>query len=87
MSDKRPLDELRLRISEALRKSPVQDLENNLNVLLAAFFERFELAAREDLDVQGKLLERAQEKLAALEARVGGLEARLAPGRDDKPQK
>ena len=59
---------------EALRDSPAQDLEKNLHALLGAFFDRFDLAAREDLDVQKKLLERAQAKLAALEARVAELE-------------
>ena len=76
MTDKLPFDELRERISEAMRASPAQDLEKNLHALLAAFFDRFELAAREDLEVQKKLLERAQAKLSALEARVAQLEAR-----------
>ena len=76
MPEKSPLDELKARLSEALRNSPAQDLEKNLQVLLGAFFERFELASREDLEVQKKLLERAQAKLAALEARVASLESR-----------
>ncbi len=74
-----PLDDLRARLAEALRDSPVQDLEKNLQALLSAFFDRFDLAAREDLELQKKLLERAQAKLAALEARVAELEARKAP--------
>ena len=76
MDERNPLDELRARIAEALRGSPAQDLEKNLHALLAAFFDRFDLAAREDLEVHKKLLERAQAKLAALEARVAELEAR-----------
>jgi len=80
MTDKRAIDELRERLSQALRASPAADLEKNLNALLVAFFDRFELASREDLEVQKKLLERAQAKLAALEARVAELEARK-PGR------
>jgi ubiquinone biosynthesis accessory factor UbiK len=76
MNDRNPLEDLRARISEALRNSPAQDLEKNLHALLGAFFDRFDLASREDLDVQKKLLERAQAKLAALEARVAELEAR-----------
>ncbi|MEK6243488.1 MAG: accessory factor UbiK family protein [Pseudomonadota bacterium] len=78
MTERNPLDELRERISEALRASPVQDLEKNLHALMAAFFERFGLAAREDLEVHKKLLERAQAKLAALEARVAELEAHVS---------
>jgi BMFP domain-containing protein YqiC len=76
MPETNPLDELRARVAEALRSSPAQDLEKNLHALLAGFFDRFDLAAREDLDVQRKLLERAQAKLAALEARVAELEGR-----------
>ena len=76
MAAANPLDELRARMSEALRNSPAADVEKNLHALLAAFFDRFELATREDLEVQKKLLERAQAKLAALEARVAELESR-----------
>ena len=76
MAERNPLDELRERIGEALRASPAKDVEKNLQALLAAFFDRFDLAAREDLEVHKKLLERAQAKLTALETRVAELEAR-----------
>ena len=76
MNEAKPVDELRHRISQALRDSPVQDIEKNLHALLGAFFDRFDLATREDLDLQKKLLERAQAKLAALETRVAELEGR-----------
>lgn len=76
MAERNPLDELRERVAEALRASPAPDLEKNLNAMMTAFFDRFDLAAREDLEVQKRLLERALAKLAALEARVAELEAR-----------
>jgi BMFP domain-containing protein YqiC len=76
MDDRNPLEDLRARLAEAMRNSPAQDLEKNLQALLSAFFDRFDLAAREDLEVQKRLLERAQAKLAALQARVAELEAR-----------
>ncbi len=76
MIDKRLLDELGERIGEAARGSPAQDLEKNLRALLAAFFDRYDVVLREDFEVQRKLLERAQTKLAALEARVATLEGR-----------
>jgi BMFP domain-containing protein YqiC len=76
MGSANPLDDLRERIAQALRDSPAQDIEKNLRALLGAFFDRLDLAARADLDVHRKLLERAQAKLAALEARVAELEAR-----------
>ena len=79
--DKHLLDELGSRLGEAMRASPAQDLEKNLHVLLVAFFDRFDVVAREDFDVQRKLLARAQEKLAVLEARIAELEARARSDR------
>lgn len=76
MIQKALFDELGDRLAEAARSAQAQDLEKNLRALLLAFFDRFEVAAREDLEVQKRLLERAQAKLAALEARVAELEAR-----------
>jgi BMFP domain-containing protein YqiC len=74
MIDKRLFEELNQRISEALRQSPASDLEKNLRALLAGWFDRFDLVSREDFDVQKKLLERAQSKLAELEARIAIVE-------------
>lgn len=76
MTNRQVLEDMRRRISEALQASPAKDLEKNLHALAVAFFERLALATREDLEVQKKLLERAQVKLAALEARVAELESR-----------
>ena len=76
MNERSPLEDLRERISEALRNSPAQDMEKNLLALVGAFFDRFDLARREDLDLHRKVLERAQAKLAALEARIAELESR-----------
>lgn len=80
MTDKRLLDglggELGARLDALLRESPAQDLERNVRALLTVFFDRLELVPREDFEVQRKLLERAQAKLAALEARVAELERR-----------
>ena len=69
------------RIDETLRDSPAQDIEKNLNALLAAWFDRLDLVLREDFEVQKKLLERAQAKLAELEARIAELEAASKPPR------
>ena len=76
MIDNDLLRDLGQRLTEAARVSPAQDLEKNLRALLGAFFDRFDVVLREDFDVQRKLLERAQGKLAALEARVAELEMR-----------
>ena len=71
------LEELTAKIREALASSPAKDIEKNVRALLVAAFEKLELATREDLDIQEKVLARTREKLAALEARVTELEARL----------
>src|ERR1041384_4211048 len=76
MIDKRFFDELNERIGEAFRNSPAQDIEKNLKAMLASGFARLDLVLREDFEVQQKLLERAQQKLAELEARITELESR-----------
>jgi BMFP domain-containing protein YqiC len=76
MIDNRLFEELRQKIDEAFRASPAQDIEKNLRALLAAWFDRLDLVLREDFEVQKQLLERAQTKLAELEARIAELEAR-----------
>ena len=76
MNDKRLFDELNERISEALRNSPAQDIEKNLRAMMTSWFDRMDLVMREDFEVQKKLLERAQAKLAELEARIADLERR-----------
>ncbi|HEX6296433.1 MAG TPA: accessory factor UbiK family protein [Burkholderiales bacterium] len=79
MIDRRLFDELGDRINEAFRDSPAADVEKNLRAMLLAWFDRLDLVVREDFEVQKKLLERAQAKLAELEARIGELEARQKP--------
>src|SRR5882672_6170664 len=76
MIDKRMFDDLNERIADALRNTPAADLEKNLRALFASWADRLDLVAREDFDVQRKLLERAQLKLAELEKRVAELELR-----------
>lgn len=76
MIDRRLFEDLGERINEAFRNSPAQDFEKNLRALLASWFDRMDLVLREDFEVQKRLLESAQAKLAALEARVSELEAR-----------
>jgi ubiquinone biosynthesis accessory factor UbiK len=80
MVDKRFFDELNERIGEAFRNSPAQDVERNLKAMLAAGFSRLDLVLREDFEVQKKLLERANAKLAELEARLAELESKRNSG-------
>src|SRR5438309_487290 len=80
MVDKRLSEELTERIGEALRNSPAQDVERNVRALLAAWLDRLDLVLREDFEVQKKLLERAQAKLADLERRTTALGILAASG-------
>jgi hypothetical protein len=73
------LSELSARLAELAASNPAKDLEKNFRGLLASAFARMDLVTREEYDAQARVLARAREKLAVLEARVGELEARLAP--------
>ena len=74
MIDRTLFEDLRARLNEALRNSPAGDLEKNLRALLGGWFDRLDLVSRDDFEVQRRLLERAQAKLAELEQRLAELE-------------
>jgi BMFP domain-containing protein YqiC len=83
MIDRTRFEELNEQIGETLRNSPAQDIERNLRALLAARLDRLDLVLREDFEVQKKLLERAQAKLADLERRIAELESRAQSKRPE----
>jgi BMFP domain-containing protein YqiC len=74
-------DEMSARLSELLATSPARDLDKNVRALVSAALGRLDLVTRAEFDVQVKLLARAREQLAALEARVAELERRQNAGR------
>lgn len=67
------------RISKLLDETPVADLRKNLRAVLQQGFEHFDLATREQLDLQTELLSRAQGKIAQLEVRIAALEGTGKP--------
>jgi len=77
MTQTRILEDLSAKISDFLAASPARDVEKNLRGLLSAAFAKLDLATREELEIQAKVLARTREKLTALEVRVAELEARL----------
>lgn len=79
MPDPQALEELSARISQALAATPVADIEKNLRAMLTAGLSRLDLVTREDFEVQKMLLARAQERLAALEAKLAALEQQRQP--------
>ncbi len=72
-------DNLQERLAKLLDETPAADLRQNLRAMLQQAFERFDLATREQLDLQAELLSRAQGRIADLEARIERLEVDRAP--------
>lgn len=79
MIEKRIFDDFTERLADVARSAPARDLEKNLRALVLAFFDRFDVVTREEFEVQERLLQRAQAKLAALESRVAELESVSPP--------
>ena len=71
-------DNLQAHIGKMLDEAPAADLRNNLRAMLQQGFERFDLATREQLDLQTELLARAQTRITDLEARIARLEGERA---------
>jgi hypothetical protein len=80
MTDPRLLDEIGAKLSEVVANSPARDVEKNVRALLAAFFERFDLVTRDDFEVQKRVLERAQGRIADLEKRLAAQGTDTPPG-------
>lgn len=78
--DPNALDELARRLAEAL-PSTLRDLgrdwENNFKAVLQAQLAKLDLVTRNEFDVQAALLARTQAALAAMEARLKDIEAKL----------
>ena len=72
-------ENLQARIGKMLDETPAADIRNNLRALLQQGFEHFDLATREQLDLQTELLSRAQGRITELEARIVRLESQRAP--------
>ncbi len=68
------IENLSSKLKEALEKSPVGDLEKNINALLQSAFTKMMLVSREEFDVQTEVLQRTREKLEALEKKISDLE-------------
>lgn len=79
MLDPKMFEELSARISQALAATPAADIEKNLRAMLTAQLSKLDLVTREDFEVQKELLARAQQRLAALEARLAEYEGRRKP--------
>ncbi len=68
------IEDLSLKIKEAVKNSPAGDLEKNIHALLQGMFTKLELVSREEFDVQSEVLRQTKEKLAVLEKQIEALE-------------
>lgn len=68
------IEDLSLKIKEAVKNSPAGDLEKNIHALLQGVFTKLELVSREEFDVQSEVLRQTKEKLATLEKQIEALE-------------
>ena len=74
MNDK-ILGDLSARLAEMAASNPAKYQEKNFRGMLSSAFSRLDLVSREEYDAQTQVLQRAREKLTALEARVAELES------------
>lgn len=72
------LDEISVKINQAIRNSPARDIEKNVRAMMQTALQKLDLVTREEFDVQQEVLLRTREKLIELESRLALLEA-LAP--------
>lgn len=72
------LDEIGVKINQAIRNSPARDIEKNVRAMMQTALQKLDLVTREEFDVQQEVLLRTREKLTELESRLALLEA-LAP--------
>jgi BMFP domain-containing protein YqiC len=76
------LDDLARRLAESVPESVRafgRDLEGNFKAVLQAQLSKLDLVNRTEFDVQAELLARTQAQLAAMEARLKDIEAKLMP--------
>ncbi len=74
------LDDLARRLAEAVPpslRSFGRELESNFKAVLQAQLAKLDLVSRNEFDVQAAVLARTQGALAAMEARLKELEAKL----------
>jgi len=77
-----PLRKIAEAIVDVLPKEIAKDVRGNTRVVVQSALEKMDLASREELDVQEKVLQRTREKLEALESRIAELEQKLSTPSD-----
>jgi BMFP domain-containing protein YqiC len=63
------MEDFQKNVSELIAKSPAADIERNVKAMMSQTFSRLDLITREEFELQTKLLQRALERIAVLEAK------------------
>ena len=61
-------------IQGALPAELANDVKNNLEAVVRSNFEKLDLATREQLEIQGKILERTRNRVTELERQLKNIE-------------
>ena len=79
MINKKVLDDIAEQVSRKLPQLSAlgQDVSNNVKALVQQNLSKLDLVTREEFDAQQRALQRAEEKIAELEALLSKLEAQL----------
>lgn len=70
-------EEFQKNVSDLIARSPAADIERNVKAFMGQAFTKMDLITREEFDIQVDLLQRVQERAAALEEQVQQLEQRM----------
>ena len=73
MFDQKTLDDLTVRLTSLIPEGALElrrDMEKNIRAMLSSAFSHLDLITREEFEVQKALLERALDRLAALEQQL-----------------
>lgn len=70
------VEDFQKNISELIARSPAADIERNMKAFMTQTFSRLDLVTREEFDIQAQLLEKALQRITALESRLDQLEGR-----------
>ena len=76
MASSKFFDDLQARVEQIFASGPARDVERNVKTAVANALAKFDVASRDELEIQRKLLTRATERIAQLDARITELEAK-----------
>ncbi|NLC35310.1 MAG: accessory factor UbiK family protein [Alcaligenaceae bacterium] len=70
------VEDFQKNLSDLIARSPAADIERNMKAFMAQTFSRLDLVTREEFDIQAQLLQKALQRITALESRLDQLEGR-----------